>query len=708
MKLLFNYEAKTGLKIINRIDDGEVVWVRGYNGIGKSLAAKMLEIVSGDHIFTSAREYENLRNSLTNLEIIMERTGQPNIKILINPQTWSYNQITNRIDHNSIGKYYVGPDEIHQIDFAKMFKARIISGNESLSTQILALINHSINDFDNLQKNSRQMIDIADKFETKLLDEFELSLLDNYDYNKESAARLEKELRQIQSKLKSFDDILSLLQEIESLNSDFIFHGKYNQQNISKDHQKVNSNIKKTDQEINELIEANVRNNDELKHLMNVEKSSYDSLLITLKNKNHQLEKILSDIFVVSNKIPVEYNPNLRDEDYISSTLSKIENVRDEIKKLVNEEKTIRIDEDVQDKQLRILNIINSSSTGLDVKDQIIAEDRINEIYLSMLDMDNMINNRKEIIDNNVYRKKLKDYEVEKNKLRTNIDIYNNFIDLLNKKKNCIVEIEKIEKTRDSYNVLDQQNYKKIKDKIEEVNGIISKKRIKLSQLYKEKNEYERILDRFESITPKQELYREMEDLKTTLLKEYSIEVKDLEDIKNIIDMYDYDYKLTDSNFNNLMNELLDKQKNIEYTQNNIKREYNKIQTNPEYAYIKNWMNEKKEKDIIKKFITFKNLLSSFIDKVGKFDPNIVNILKYHEELKKLQTQTNPFSGSDAFALIEHIYNKHLKDFYSTDVFMKYVFDEYKKVESFDLQNNEIILLNERNKKITRSFTIFS
>ena len=182
MKIDFKYEGKPGLKIIQQIADGKIVWVIGYNGVGKSLAAKLLEIISGNHMFDSRAEYESLKAALSDVQISIAFDDGHNLLAKLNPrEQWAFDELTQAIRPESIGEFYERDQPITVTQFNDIFEARIIRGNESLSTQIIALITYSLEYFDNLLAHMTELEIKVKDFVTLMRHELQLNELETYE-----------------------------------------------------------------------------------------------------------------------------------------------------------------------------------------------------------------------------------------------------------------------------------------------------------------------------------------------------------------------------------------------------------------------------------------------------------------------------------------------------------------------------------------------
>ena len=64
-------ELKTkGRNTIPIIDSGSIITIHGKNGVGKSMAATLLEIASGNYIFENRSRFEKLKNIIESCVVL--------------------------------------------------------------------------------------------------------------------------------------------------------------------------------------------------------------------------------------------------------------------------------------------------------------------------------------------------------------------------------------------------------------------------------------------------------------------------------------------------------------------------------------------------------------------------------------------------------------------------------------------------------------
>lgn len=129
--------ASTGRNVIPRFKPNEIIQLHGKNGVGKSMAATMLEIASGNYVFESEGQFHGLKNAIEACRITIEaREGRERFEVKLTPGTWKFDHSLNVVNPLTIGTFHVNGKEIKHVDFKKKVNIRVIRGNESLDQQV--------------------------------------------------------------------------------------------------------------------------------------------------------------------------------------------------------------------------------------------------------------------------------------------------------------------------------------------------------------------------------------------------------------------------------------------------------------------------------------------------------------------------------------------------------------------------------------------
>nr|MDO8116301.1 hypothetical protein [Candidatus Sigynarchaeota archaeon] len=168
--------AASGRNIIPSFKPDGIIQVHGRNGVGKSMAATMLEIASGNYIFQSEGQLERLKSVIESCTIsIRARDGQERFEVKLTPSTWRFNQSLNTVHPMTIGNYSYNGREIDFKAFKTKVNIRVIRGDESLTQQILFfkdIFTSKINQkMDALEKNMRILDAYKEKFGKSISDQ---------------------------------------------------------------------------------------------------------------------------------------------------------------------------------------------------------------------------------------------------------------------------------------------------------------------------------------------------------------------------------------------------------------------------------------------------------------------------------------------------------------------------------------------------------
>jgi len=173
-----------GRNVIPVIGEGNIVTIHGKNGVGKSMAATLLEIASGNYLFENEKQFQKLANIIESCEISFKKKDQTLYRVELKPHLWSFDKNLNRVNPLTLGTFFMGRNskqkEINFEEFQKNVYIRTIRGNESLQQQIfffkdifVAKINHKlekleqkISFLDEYQKwlNIPELEDIIEKY----------------------------------------------------------------------------------------------------------------------------------------------------------------------------------------------------------------------------------------------------------------------------------------------------------------------------------------------------------------------------------------------------------------------------------------------------------------------------------------------------------------------------------------------------------------
>ena len=169
MQINFKCKVSSGLKVLDELIDGQIIEVQGLNGIGKSAAAQLLGILTGQSIFQRRNDFESLKSALKEATISITNLEKQckSIKVILTPSNWQLNQDF-QIDINTVGQYYVDGSRVPAENIYPLLNVSIIRGNDTIVSQMReALIRNKeeVNQFLILVQNNYNLVQsIRSKF----------------------------------------------------------------------------------------------------------------------------------------------------------------------------------------------------------------------------------------------------------------------------------------------------------------------------------------------------------------------------------------------------------------------------------------------------------------------------------------------------------------------------------------------------------------
>nr|MDO8118849.1 hypothetical protein [Candidatus Sigynarchaeota archaeon] len=129
--------SSSGRNMVPSIKPDSIIQIHGRNGVGKSMAATMLEIASGNYVFQNEGQFDKLKNVIDSCKIFINiNEDKERYEVKLTPSTWKFNQSINGVNSLTTGNYFYNGKEIKLDDFKKKINVRVIRGDESLSQQI--------------------------------------------------------------------------------------------------------------------------------------------------------------------------------------------------------------------------------------------------------------------------------------------------------------------------------------------------------------------------------------------------------------------------------------------------------------------------------------------------------------------------------------------------------------------------------------------
>lgn len=194
MRIKLTPGPQTTISLVTEVPDKNRVKLLGYNGIGKSLTAKILATLSGNGVWASQEKINHLSNYLPHVEIKIEIDGDSYIAEL-SVTNWDLDPSTGLVNPKSLGQIYLNNKEVRIDEFQDEFNCYVVEGDEDIDKQI-----------------------------TQLTHKLELTINQQLDEIGDRYSKLRRDYEDLKSKLNEgqlFSRIISRNEEIENKSQDF-------------------------------------------------------------------------------------------------------------------------------------------------------------------------------------------------------------------------------------------------------------------------------------------------------------------------------------------------------------------------------------------------------------------------------------------------------------------------------------------------------
>lgn len=225
MEIHFDWEGRSGLRILDEFISGQMIEVQGLNGVGKSAAAQLLEIATGQHIFRRASEFESLKRSLIDASIVI--SGLENqcqtITAKLTPSRWQLDS-DYRIQPATIGTFQVDGSPANHDKVWSLLSSRTIRGNDTIVSQMIEVLIRNREDLDKYIAGALSNLDQIDGIYQKLLtistpDDLATyrRAQDSVEHSREVQASLKAEIGELEKILDNLEPILEIDRQINEL-----------------------------------------------------------------------------------------------------------------------------------------------------------------------------------------------------------------------------------------------------------------------------------------------------------------------------------------------------------------------------------------------------------------------------------------------------------------------------------------------------------
>ncbi|MGQ4876206.1 MAG: NYN domain-containing protein [Promethearchaeia archaeon] len=698
-------EIKTeGRRTIPLIKSGNIITIHGKNGVGKSMAATLLEIASGNYIFENENRFNNLSRVIERCNIKFYNNGKVLYEVILKPNLWRFDSSLNRVNPLTLGDYFKEENNrlirINYEDFRKEVHIRTIRGNESLKQQIYFIKDIFVSKIDQKLEKLRNKIEFLKNYQEWLADSGIEQIINNYQkfqskYNDllNKINNLDNSIKNRESLLTDFKNALNLLEQLLFISSykleDLNNNLKIEQDKIEKIKEDRAKNYKKLNQIEQELKEIREGFDKETRSIIN-KKNKIKKQIEEFKS---QLKSILGTNF---RELGIHYNQIEVIKEKINQYNEKIERYKKKIEDLTKEnDRIIEIN--------RYLNLLSKlcgeASAGNYGKENIIKIKLNNssEVKLSFMQLFHIFNENKlefnQADELKRYKEKVKEYndEIKKNK-----EIYN----ILIKYGKKIQELKELKKKLsnktskiDDFTDIDTKigNLEKQKELL---NNKIANLDNDLADCQKEINRLNDNIQKIKESPSESFLITRLNKLKISfdnkhLLKEVCEEK--ISDIKKKVD--EEQKKLNKTKF---------EKESLSEQVEEIKKKINELGEN-----IKEYLPLFRFK-IIGEFI---EKFGEYIKKFKKYFENTESLQKKLESLRKdiiLVIEGKKPRNKNHLRIISDEFDKVFKELYDKKEFFDYVFKDYKRIKLFDIANKTIIFEDENGIEEARELEEFS
>ncbi len=685
-----------GKKTIPEIKPESIITIHGKNGVGKSNAATLLEIATGNYTFENEEKFKKTSKIFEQCEITFMDGTKVLFKANLRPLLWRYNNNINKINPLTLGNFYKGEEKeenkINFNEFQENVYIRTIRGNESLAQQIYffkdIFIAKIAQKLDKLEKK----ISYLEDYKNWLNRQAEEKTIEEYTQLQQSFSEQLNKNSNIESSINTRRETINNLQRILDLLEDLLFISK-------NDIEKLKDQKNKTDEDINRIqreIDSNYENLQKIKQKLDYLQNRY----------NKETKEILKKLKKVQNKkdkLRKQLEPQFdfkKDADTIKETIENKEREIETLKKKI---------EVLNKKNDRIIEINSFLSQMRDIcskarstkfgRERFIRAEfpEENILNLSFSDFFEVFKENsmefKQSEELKQYKKRVLKYNHTIKESRNLLDALKDY-DKLNKKVKGLEEKLKGKSSKlDDYVDLETRinNLEKKKSQLEESNKTLRKETLNLTEEIKE---ISKRIDKLNELPSKISLINKLKKRHV-----YAEKKDDLE--KFCIESKSEIEQRIEENSAQLSKTEIEKQE----LQKKIDNSRNKL--DPIAQKIKNAAKRfgfSEEGEFIDYFKTHRGKLDKYLEETYELQTRL-SVLK--SDISRILDGKNP-KNKKHFDIINRQFDKIFKEIYDKEEFFKYVFKDYSRIKEFDITNKAIVFETKEGLEETRDLEEFS
>ncbi|MHA1683675.1 MAG: hypothetical protein ACTSUE_22245 [Promethearchaeota archaeon] len=689
----------TGRNIIPTFKNDPIIQLHGRNGVGKSMAATMMEIAAGNYIFKDFGQFSGLKGVIESCTIELSAGDSRSIRVKLIPSTWRFNQSSNTINPETIGLFYYNNNEIPFTDFKKKVNVRVIRGDESLEQQILffkdiftSKINQKIDDLN----RSTQILDMYKKKLTKKID---VQVIKEYHKKQDHYSKIVNKKSTLEITITSRKQQL----DVNRARIPILENLRYYLENAGIDVEEEKRNLQDNIESIEKELEKKIKEKIELEGKLEELSGKIDKDREELLKKKENLEKQRENI---RNKLSLYLDGDIQRFSDKKAREVNINNIENQIKTIESRREALKGDLDKANAKNDSILGMNGFISRMEeyceqVKDEPFSNEKFIKAHLTGGDISfsplDMLAFLKEshipVTENAGFRefqrkvaetsKKIKELNEQKELLKKQFS--------MEKKINAITQKLALQGNNLS-DAIDESMVESIPDRLDELDGIIDNLRNELRRMENKLEDIKSVGEKLETIQSKHVLATQLRDL-GCVLKPLDLDT--------------------------CVKELTAAQKHI--SRNQVKLEEHEAEL---HVLQEKFSNARKEVDEVSHKLRASSHefgltnLGEFITYIeGHFNKMEKLLVSFNKITKKLRTLRNDMeaviSGKNAKnpknnKIIIEEFDRIFKEMYGNPEFFKFVFKDYRNIKRFDIKNRTIIFETKTGLEESRDLNEFS
>ena len=695
-----------GRNTIPVIGSGNIVTIHGNNGVGKSMAATLLEIASGNYIFENETRFQKLANVIESCEIHFKNKGNLLFKVILKPHLWRFDKNLNRVNPLTLGKFFKGElkreKAIDFDEFRQNINIRTIRGSESLQQQISFFKDVFVAKISQKLKKLEKKIEFLEKYHERLnKNEIENKINDytklqqNYNGQLNRISNLNNSIKNREVNLKNLEKKTNLLNKL-------MFIGNNDLETLIKERTKEEKNVENT----KKTIEVNYKELSTIGPKLEELETHFDKKtkeilkeLTMFRNKKEHLKTQLNSQL----DFKLEHLEERKGKKQLAEIKSSIGQYQDKIKKY--KESIERLNKENEriieiNKFLTQLRDICSKASSLDFGKEKLIKATINEKTDSIFSFEELF----EIFSKNniIFKqdKELKEYQSKVLKFNEKIQKNRKIFDILTEYNKILEKITLLEKEiKGKSSKLD--NFIDLETRLENLKEKQQDKKNIIENLEKDILEYNRnieqltkIIEEVKDIPSQTSIINDLNKLGIKIDRKESI----VENCKQNISKVEKEFVESDKELSQMNQEKEITEKNIKKSKDDLDNIIQKIRiAAKQFGYAR-----------VGKFIAY---LKPHID---KFKTYLENTNKLHTRLKILKDDIEKViegvkpKNKAHLEIINNQFDDIFKKVYDRKEFFEFVFTDYSKIKQFDIGNKTIIFETVEGLEETRDLEEFS